>query len=57
MTDAATDDLVDRVVRSLEENSARFEHERRKVQYAKFRELLLQGLIFAAGLIAGLVIH
>jgi hypothetical protein len=57
MTDLTADDTVDRVVRSLRENSASFERERRAARTAKFREIVLQGLVFAAGLVAGLLIH
>jgi hypothetical protein len=57
MTDLTADDTVDRVVQSLQENSASFERERHSARTAKFRQITLQGLVFAAGLVAGLLIH
>jgi hypothetical protein len=53
MTDVAADETVRRVRLSLKENSAAFVRERHAKQYACARRVLVIGLIFAAGVVAG----
>ncbi len=57
MTDITANDTVDRVVRSLKDNGARFQREMRAAKFARFQQIILQGLVFAAGLVSGLLIH
>ncbi len=47
------DEIADRIVRSLKDNSAELAREQRSKQAAHARRLALMCLIFAAGIAAG----
>jgi hypothetical protein len=53
MTDVAADETVRRVKLSLKENSANFVRERHAQRYARFHRVIVIGLVFAAGVVAG----
>jgi hypothetical protein len=57
MTDVTADETVDRVIRSLEANSANFAEQRRAARGATFRKLMVVGFVFVAGVVAGLLIR
>jgi hypothetical protein len=53
MSGSHTDELLERVSRSLKANSAEFVHKRRAGQNARHRWILIICLVFAAGVLAG----
>ncbi len=56
MTDRAADEISERIIRSLKENSAEFVRERRARQNARIRRILVMCLIFATGIAVGALI-
>jgi hypothetical protein len=53
MSDVAADQLFERILRSLKENSAEFARERRVRRNARIRQIVYVCVIFAAGLAIG----
>ena len=53
MTDMTADEMYDRILRSLKENSAELAREERARRYAPVRRALVICLIFAAGVAVG----
>jgi len=57
MTDVTSNEVFDRVVRSLKENGERFEQERRSARIKAYWNVAFPAIMFAAGVVAGLLIH
>ena len=50
MSDMAADQLFDRILRSLKENSAEFVREKRARRNAQIRQIVYVCIVFAAGI-------
>jgi hypothetical protein len=53
VTDLTADQMFDRILRSLKENSAEFVRKERDQRMARVRKILLFCCVFAAGVAAG----
>jgi len=53
MTDLTANEMFNRIVRSLKENSAELARERRAEQNAHARQIIVMCIIFVAGIAAG----
>lgn len=53
MTDLTSHEMAERIIRSLKENSADFERQRRAQRNAGLRRVLVITLVFAVGLTVG----
>jgi ferric-dicitrate binding protein FerR (iron transport regulator) len=53
MTDVSANETVERVLRSLKENSAEFQRKRHAERNARIRKALVICLVFAIGLAVG----
>jgi hypothetical protein len=53
MTDLTADEMYDRILRSLKENSAEFVRQERAEKTARLRKALVFCLVFAAGVAVG----
>jgi hypothetical protein len=53
MTALTTDELAERIVRSLNENNAELARELRAERTARVRQILVMAFIFVAGVAAG----
>ena len=53
MTDLTADEMFNRLVRSLKENSAELARERRAEQSARVRQIAVVCIIFVTGVAAG----
>ena len=53
MTSLTTDEMADRIVRSLKKNSSELATEQRSAANARIRQIGLVCLVFATGLAAG----
>jgi len=53
MTDVAADQLFERILRSLKENSAEFARRERARRHARIRRIIFVCLVFASGVAAG----
>jgi len=53
MTDLTSDEMAERIIRSLKENSADFVRRHRARRTARLRKILLFCLVFAAGVATG----
>jgi hypothetical protein len=56
VTDLTSHELAERIIRSLKENSADFERQRRAHRLASVRRILVITIIFAVGLAAGVLL-
>ncbi|MEJ0074003.1 MAG: hypothetical protein WDO17_00910 [Alphaproteobacteria bacterium] len=56
MTSLTTDEMADRIVRSLKSNSVELAREQRSAANAKMRQIGLVCLVFATGLAAGVAL-
>ena len=56
MTSLTTDEMADRIVRSLRENSAALNRERRFAVETKIRKIGFVCLVFATGIAVGLAL-
>jgi hypothetical protein len=57
MTDVTSNEVFDRVVRSLIANGQRIEHEMRAARIKRYWTVALSAIIFIAGFVAGLLVH
>ena len=53
MTDLTADQMFDRILRSLKENSAEFVRKERARRMARVRQILLFSCVFATGVATG----
>jgi hypothetical protein len=53
MTDVAADQLFERILRSLKENSAEFVREKHAQRTARMRQIVFACAVFASGLALG----
>jgi hypothetical protein len=53
MSDVAADQLFERILRSLKENSAEFAREKRARRNARIRQTAYVGIVFASGIAIG----
>jgi hypothetical protein len=53
MTRLTTDEMAERIIRSLDENSAELARELRAERTARVRQITVIGLIFVSGMVAG----
>ena len=56
MTSLTTDEMADRIVRSLKENSVALAREQRAAVGAKIRQIGFVCLVFATGIVTGIVL-
>jgi hypothetical protein len=56
MSDVAADQLFERILRSLKENSAEFVREKRARRNARIRQIVYVAVVFAAGIALGVVL-
>jgi hypothetical protein len=56
MTDLSSDELAERIIRSLKANSAEFARKERAQRLAPIRRVLVLGLVFAGGFAAGVLV-
>ncbi len=56
MTDLTSPEVAERIIRSLKENSADFERQRRAQRNSSARRVVLIFLVFAVGLAAGILL-
>jgi len=56
MSDVAADQLFERILRSLKENSAEFVREKRAQRNARIRQIVYVAVVFAAGVALGAVL-
>jgi hypothetical protein len=57
MTDVTSNEVFDRVVRSLKANGERFVREERAARIKTYLTIVIAAIIFAFGFIAGLLVH
>jgi hypothetical protein len=57
MTDVTSNEVFDRVVRSLIANGKRIEYEMRVARIKRYWTIALSVIVFAAGFVAGLLVH
>ena len=53
MTDLTSDELSERIVRSLKENSVELAREQRSARNARIRHIIVTCLVFITGIAAG----
>jgi len=53
MSDLAADQLFERILRSLKENSAEFAREKRARRHARIRQIVYVCVLFAGGILVG----
>jgi hypothetical protein len=56
MSDVAADQLFERILRSLKENSAEFVREKRARRNTRIRQIVYVAVVFAAGIALGVVL-
>jgi uncharacterized membrane protein YoaK (UPF0700 family) len=53
VTGLTTDEMAEKIIRSLKKNSAELANERRAKRTARVRQFVVMGFIFVVGVIAG----